>query len=465
MNGRRLFRMARRATIAVGKRVPWLLNAARETVIAVRRARYRRLASASAIEPTAVLFQSYGGRGYSCSPRAIHQVMLGDPRFEGYEAIWTLRPEIAVPLAARGYRVLGLDEVDGSVREVDLDRDFGADALEELRDATIVVYDTKAHYRALARSANWITNSLLPDHVRPGAGQSYVQAWHGTPLKRLGNDISFDNNVLYSVAALHRRYRREGERSTVMLAPSEFAAEKFASAFDLVRSGRGDIVHVTGYPRNDALACAEPARIAAVRERLGLPEGKRVVLYAPTWRDDEHAGEEFVDRGRVDFDVLRQELGEDHVVLFRAHYLTAAAIDLDRYEGFLFDVSAVNDVNDLYLVSDVLVTDYSSVFFDYAVLGRPIVFYMYDLEHYEQEIRGFYLGLDELPGPIVKTVGDLVAEVRASPHPDDGRNDRLSGFRERFSPLDDGDAARRVLDLIMPSAPAGERPTPAESMR
>lgn len=455
MSGRRLFRLARRATIVVGKRVPWLLNAARETVIAVRRARYGRRAASVAVEPRTVLFQSYGGRGYSCSPRAIHLTMLRDPRFEGHESIWTLRPDVAAALAQRGFEVQGLDEVEGAIPEVDLDRDFGADALTELRDATIVVYDTKAHYRALARSAYWITNSLLPDHVRPRTGQSYVQAWHGTPLKRLGNDISFDNNVLYSVAALHRRYRREGERSTVMVAPSQFAAEKFASAFDLVRTGRSDIVKVTGYPRNDALSDAEQIRVAATRDRLGLPAGKRVVLYAPTWRDDEHAGEEFVDRGRVDFDVLRDELGDDHVVLFRAHYLTAAAIDFGRYEGFLYDVSSVNDVNDLYLASDVLVTDYSSVFFDYAVLGRPIVFYMYDLEHYEREIRGFYLGLDELPGPIVKTVGDLVDAVRASSRPDPARDERLSGFRARFSPLDDGGAARRVLDLIMPSAPMG----------
>ena len=134
-----------------------------------------------------------------------------------------------------------------------------------------------------------------------------------------------------------------------------------------------------------------------------------MVLYAPTFRDTEHSGSVgYTFRAELDFDLLRERLGDDTVVLFRPHYLVANSFDFARYEGFVFDVSAVLDINDLYIASDVLVTDYSSVFFDYVNLDRPIVFYMYDLEQYASELRGFYLDLDELPGPIVRTAEDLV---------------------------------------------------------
>ena len=110
-----------------------------------------------------------------------------------------------------------------------------------------------------------------------------------------------------------------------------------------------------------------------------------------------------------------------YTVLFRAHYLIANAFDFERFGDFVIDVSQVNDINDLYVISDVLVTDYSSVFFDYANLRRPIIFYMYDLDRYANDIRGFYLGLDELPGPIVQTEDELVVRLNdaETPTPED----------------------------------------------
>lgn len=445
----------RRATIGVGKRVPFVLNAARATVIAARRARFERMREKTSLRADAVVFQAYGGRGYSCSPAALYRAMRGDERFAGHELTWSLTAPVAAALAARGgYDVRGLEGVAPTAAEgIDLDRDFGTEALEELRAAVIVIHESPAHYRALAQAGTWITNSLLPDHVRPAPGQVYIQAWHGTPLKRLGNDITTDNHATYSRSALHRRYRREGERLTLLLAQSRFAAERFVSAFDLGRLGKADAVAVTGYPRNDDLVGITGERAAALKRRFGLPDDKRVVLYAPTWRDDEHAGETFVDRGRVDFEALREALGEEYVIAFRAHYLTAAAIDFGRYRGFLFDVSSVNDINDIYAVSDVLVTDYSSVFFDFANLGRPIVFHMYDLDRYATEIRGFYLDVNELPGPITRTDQQLAEAIRGAARPSAADSQRLLSFRERFCPLDDGKAAARVLDRILSLRP------------
>jgi CDP-glycerol glycerophosphotransferase len=114
----------------------------------------------------------------------------------------------------------------------------------------------------------------------------------------------------------------------------------------------------------------------------------------------------------------------------------------------VIDVSEVNDINDLYAVSDLLVTDYSSVFFDFANLGRPIVFYMYDLERYAADLRGFYLDLAELPGPIVRDEAALVTAVRTLREPSAQDRERLRDFSERFNPLDDGHAADRAIGRV-----------------
>jgi CDP-glycerol glycerophosphotransferase len=135
-------------------------------------------------------------------------------------------------------------------------------------------------------------------------------------------------------------------------------------------------------------------------------------------------------------------------VLFRAHYLVASAFDFAAQGGFVIDVSKTGDINDLYVISDVLVTDYSSVFFDYANLRRPVVFYMYDLEHYAHELRGFYLDIDELPGPIVRTTAELVDAIKTAGESSDADKERYERFCARFTYLDDGHASERVLSRV-----------------
>ena len=105
-------------------------------------------------------------------------------------------------------------------------------------------------------------------------------------------------------------------------------------------------------------------------------------------------------------------LGQEYVILFRAHYFISGQYDFGAYDGFVIDVSGLDDVNDLYLVSDLLITDYSSVFFDYANLNRPILFYMYDYEAYKTQMRDFYLDIHTLPGPVVKTQEELLKTIK-----------------------------------------------------
>jgi len=368
------------------------------------------------------MFESFMGRGYSDSPKALYQAMLADPRFSDFKFIWAFKyPE-----------------------------DF--EHHPEMERTQLVLYGAPGYYAAHARARYWVTNSVIPAHVYPRENQVYIQTWHGTPFKRLGADIAEESsaNAKYTANEITLRYTREGQRLTYLLSPSGFTTEKFASAFALSPNEVAAKIIEEGYPRNDDLFHYTPERISEIKQELGIPADKKVILYAPTWRDNQHvSGLGYTLSLPVDFDKLQHELADEYVILFRAHYFVANEFDFDRYAGFIKNVSNVSDINDLYIVSDLLVTDYSSVFFDYATLRRPILFYMYDLEEYVRDIRGFYFDLDELPGPVVKTEEEFVSAVRGTDAPSQELRERYDHFITRFAHRDDGHASHRVLERVI----------------
>ena len=185
---------------------------------------------------------------------------------------------------------------------------------------------------------------------------------------------------------------------------------------------------------------------------LGIAPDKRVVLYAPTFRDDRPTT-----RGRFEFAMpidlaeFHRRFGEDHVLLVRTHVLISNRVEVPAgAEKSVLDVSTYPDIQELFLASDVLVTDYSSSFFDYALLGRPIVFYAYDLENYRDNLRGFYLPYDEatLPGPITQTQDELFDVLEAERSPRRARRAGLA-FARTYAPHDDGQASARVVDQLL----------------
>ena len=364
-----------------------------------------------------VYFRTFSGRGYSDSPKAMYEYMLTAPEYKDFRFVWCFKePE--------KYAYL---------------RDNGRTELVKFR--------SKADNKALRKAKYWITNYRMLNHQYPRKGQIYLQCWHGTPLKRLGYDILESDNAMNSLAEIKEKYRTDAEKFAYILSPSPFATDKFATAWNLNETGQRDKIIEEGYPRNDKLITTTAEDRDAIRKQLGV-EGKKVILYAPTWRDNQHtSGQGYTYKTEVDFDKLQKELGDEYVILFRAHYLVANSFDFERYNGFVQNVSDYGDINDLYIASDILVTDYSSVFFDYANLERPVIFYMYDLEHYANEMRGFYLSLDELPGPIVKDEGALIKEIKAADKwkPDE----KYISFRERFNPYEDGNSSKRVLARII----------------
>lgn len=367
-----------------------------------------------------LVFGAYNGRSYACSPKAVYEYMIQNERFKDYKFIWFFdNPE--------KYRFL------------------------EHNPNTIVVKSQSAECEKYLHQAKyWILNFRAVDQWLPKKDQIYVQCWHGTPLKRLGYDITNSDNAMNSVKEIQAKYRTDAKRFRYMMSPCQFVTEKFSSAWNLKKYGREDTILEIGYPRNDFLNKYTKEDVLRVKKALGLSEcDKKIILYAPTWRDNQHdANKGYVYKSPVDFGYLKEKLGDEYVILFRAHYLVADSFDFDAYKGFILDVSKYDDINELYVAADMLITDYSSVFFDYAILERPMLFYMYDMEEYRDEMRGFYIDVANLPGPIVKTEKELTDAVEAIDYKMEDKS-MIQRFNFEYNRMNDGDAAKRLVDIIL----------------
>lgn len=399
------------------------------------RFRYRKKCLACPIDPNLIVFESFQGKYYSCSPKAIFEEMLKNPEYAGYRFVWSFTNCRKHKYLTRNKRV------------------------------SLVGRGSKKYYEAMATARYRISNSTNPVTVPIRKGQTYIQTWHGTPLKRLGLDIERDGNAAQSLKEIHEQYVREGKQFDYLLSPSTYTTEKLCSAFGLSEEDKAKKIVELGYPRNVALFTATEQTIAELREFYKIPEGKKVILYAPTFREGAYQyGKGFTYSIVLDIERLRARFGDSACVLMRTHYLANAQFDYEKYEGFLIKVSGVEDVNRLYLISDLLITDYSSVMFDFSILRRPMIFYMYDEEQYRGELRDFYIEPDILPGPIVTTQDDLETEIEKALNTTFVADEKYEEFCKKFVYLDDENAAKRVLEAtIQPQAKA--LPTPNRLVR
>ena len=414
-----LFEAIKKFAINIAKKQSGFRKESRKILLESRKKSYDEIRDRIKTDPKVILFSTFDGRSYGDSPKAIYEYMLTQEKFEDYTFVWAFRNPKQFTFV--------LDNPN----------------------TYIVTVNTKDYEIAAATAEYWVYNYRMSDHIYPKDDQVYIQLWHGTPLKRLGYDINISDNAMNSKSEIREKYKVDASKFKYILAPSHFAAEKFISAWNLEAIGRTDTVLELGYPRNDFLANYTQKDIEDIVSELQLPRDKKYILYAPTWRDNQHqAGIGYTYKTEVDFDKLKANLGDEYIILFRAHYLVANSFDFDKYKGFVYDVSKVNDINHLYVISDLLVTDYSSVFFDYANLKRPEIFYMYDLEAYGNEIRGFYIDLDELPGPIVQTEDELIKAIKNA-ETNRSYDEKYKAFNDKFNYLDDGKAAQRVTEAII----------------
>src|SRR5699024_5120424 len=228
---------------------------------------------------------------------------------------------------------------------------------------------------------------------------------------------------------------------SALISPSPYATRAFRSAFQY----EGKILE-EGYPRNDIFYNGNlKEKQDKIRHELGLDLNKKVILYAPTFRDNQKKGKKFVAENKINFRIFERRLGDEYVLLIREHVLIANKLKIpEKFQHNILNVSKYPNIQDLMIVSDMLVTDYSSVMFDYLNTHKPIYFYCYDLDEYD-DMRGFYFDLEkEAPGPIVKNSSNL---FRAISHENDYWNtyqQKYQNFQDKFIPLDGHNRAEKI---------------------
>lgn len=300
---------------------------------------------------------------------------------------------------------------------------------------------------SMTRAKYWVVNSRMPLWLSKPKGTIYVQTWHGTPLKKLGVDIENVQMPGTNTEKYKRNFLFEASKWDYLISPNRYSTEIFQRAFGFQKT-----IVESGYPRNDFLITHnDPETIKKIKQQMNLPLDKKIILYAPTWRDNQYYA-----KGKYKFDLqldlkkMQSIFGDNYIFLLRLHYLVAENLDLSPYQNFAYDFSKHDDIRDLYLISDILITDYSSVFFDYAILKRPMVFFVFDIDDYRDRLRGFYFDFEKYaPGPLVKTTDELIAEIQKIEESGfESTNPKFEDFYAKFCSLEDGNASKRVVETI-----------------
>jgi CDP-glycerol glycerophosphotransferase len=394
---RLLFGSRDRARAAVG-RARNMVGTGRARLRKRALSRYYKRELGRPIDENLAVYAAYWYRGYACNPAAIYE--KAQELAPAVKGVWVVKPGATVPPGVK-----------------------------------TVHPGTKDYYRALARAKYLINNATFPPEVVKRPGAIHVQTHHGTPLKTMGLDQpKFPaSTVGYNAERMRRNIAKwdfsvTANRHTTLLWDRQFPI-------------KGETLE-TGYPRNDRLARATPADTAAARAELGIADGERVVLYAPTHREW-HAAFTPV----LDVDELAEALGPGTRVLLRGHYFYDS-IGFPPQHPRVIDVSTHPSVEQLMIAADVMITDFSSVMFDYAVLDKPLVIFAPDWEVY-QAVRGvtFDLATDH-PGTFARSFDELVDAFDSGQVVGEHAAAYRARFRDRFCSLEDGHAAERVVRRV-----------------
>jgi CDP-glycerol glycerophosphotransferase len=355
-------------------------------------------------------FDSYWGKAYSCNPRAISEYLEHAPDGTRWTLVWGLSDPAAVT-------------TPGSVIKV---KRLG------------LAY----HYYA-ARAGLLVSNVNFPDHIVKRPGTIQLQTMHGTPIKTLGLDIPDEFKTKRSRAAFLERCAKWD----YLTAPGQYTADVAARAFQFERT-----TLPFGYPRNDYLFSGNTAaEIARLRESLGIPDSRHVILFAPTWRPTGDNAVSESTRAVLTCFLNDPVLSQQYVLLVRFHHLMheSPLQHGDAAPGSVIDVSNHPDNRELMLIADALITDYSSIVFDYALLERPIVLCCLDYRRYAQETRGVYMDIvQESPWPVYQTTAELAARL----HADVSRPIDLPSHRRfvaKYGEWEHGTACKRLYDEVL----------------
>ncbi|MGB4659809.1 MAG: CDP-glycerol glycerophosphotransferase family protein [Mobilitalea sp.] len=358
-----------------------------------------------------IMFESNLGRNYTGSPKAVYEEMVRQGLDLKYHCYFVLEdPSTLIPGAGK------------------------------------TVKRTRLRYFLLFAVAGvWVCDTRLPKYIIKRPECTYIQTWHGTPLKKLALDM--DSVFMAGEKGIDnykKNFYENAQTWDYLVSQNSFSTNIFRRAFAFSK----EILEI-GYPRNDVLFSKNNNKdIIILKKQLGIPRDKKVILYAPTWRDNEFYGKgKYKFNPPLDFLMLQEALQQEYVMIVKYHYLVMDQIDWSPYQGFIYSCDLSYDISDLYLIADMLITDYSSVMFDYSILKRPMLFFCYDLEEYKDTLRGFYFDfIEEAPGPIAITTQDLIYDILHY-NPSDHKV-KQEAFYQKFNHADDGRASEKIIELI-----------------
>lgn len=344
-----------------------------------------------------IVFESHFGRQISDNPKAIYDILDG----RKFNKIFIVNKPSQYP----DYNVVGRRSLQ---------------SLYYLNRAKII-----------------ISNQRLPEYWKKRDGQIVIQTWHGTPIKKLVHDLAtFDMPSADSLEGYLKMFDRDVARWDYLLSSCYYTTEKMRSAFHYQKP----ILEI-GFPRNEKLYTATKADISKIKKQLNIAADKQVIMYAPTYRDDQNEGVgKYYFNSELDFDLIKKTF-PNAVILLRYHYIINSSNDFDNDN--VINVSEYPEINDLFLISDLLITDYSSVVFDYSILNKPFLFFTPDIEKYENDLRGFYLDLNtDFPTRPVAQTSELIEQIKNIKKYD------FKSFSQKYNPNKNKNWQKGLLKVI-----------------
>lgn len=346
-----------------------------------------------------IVFESMWGSKFSCNPRYLYEYI--NECYPEYKCIWILKDE-CTPITGNGVRVRRL---------------------------------SLKYFYYLARAKYFVNNVNFHDHFVKRKSQVEVQTMHGTPLKTIGLDVPGD----FPTKKSEQKYIKRCRRWDYLIVQSKFVADLAPSAFRFEKT-----IMDTGYPRTDILYRSNnETAMMNMKKKLGLPEDKKVIMYAPTWRIKNRF------EMKLDLEKMRHYFSDDYILILRLHHFSATGWSGVQNDSFIYDFTQYQSIEDLYIVTNILITDYSSVMFDFAVLDRPMLFYTYDLEEYRDKLRGFNIDIEkEAPGPVLFYSDDIISAIEHLDETVEGSKERVSAFQQRYIEYECHNSSEKVFKIM-----------------